>query len=36
VALDDRRYLEWLLKTKLEDGGQDEDWIYTLKQYLSL
>jgi DNA polymerase III epsilon subunit-like protein len=36
VALDDRRYLEWLLKTKMEDGGQDEDWIYTLKQYLSL
>ncbi len=30
----DPGYLEWLLKTKLADGGQDEDWIYTLKQYL--
>ena len=35
VFLDDRRYLEWLLKTKLEDGVQDEDWIYTLEQYLN-
>lgn len=34
VLKDDSRYLEWLLKTKLEDGGQDEDWIYTLKYYL--
>jgi exodeoxyribonuclease X len=30
----DRGYLEWLLKTKLADGTQDEDWIYTLKYYL--
>ena len=30
----DRRYLEWLLKTKLEDGAQDEDWIFTLNHYL--
>ena len=35
VFLDDRRYLEWLLKTKLEDGAQDEDWIYTLQSYLN-
>lgn len=30
----DPGYLEWLLKTKLADGGQDEDWIYTLQQYI--
>ena len=34
VFREDRRYLEWLLKTKLEDGAQDEDWIYTLRFYL--
>ena len=34
VFRDDPRYLEWLLKTKLEDGGTDEDWIYTLQSYL--
>jgi exodeoxyribonuclease X len=27
-------YLEWLLKTKLADGGDDEDWIYTLRHFL--
>ena len=36
VFHDDRRYLEWLLKTKLEDGAQDEDWIYTLQSYLGV
>ena len=30
----DPGYLEWLLKTKLADGAQDEDWIYTLQQYI--
>jgi exodeoxyribonuclease X len=30
----DRRYLEWLLNTKLENEEGDEDWIYTLKHYL--
>ena len=30
----DAGYLEWLLKTKLADGAQDEDWIYTLQYYL--
>lgn len=30
----DAGYLEWLLKTKLADGGDDEDWIYTLRHFL--
>jgi len=34
VAKIDRGYLEWLYKQKLEDGEQDEDWLYTLKYYL--
>lgn len=34
VARKDTGYLEWLLKTKLADGAQDEDWIYTLRHYL--
>jgi DNA polymerase III epsilon subunit-like protein len=34
VARTDRGYLEWLYKQKLEDGEQDEDWLYTLKYYL--
>jgi len=34
VAKKDAGYLEWLLKTKLADGSQDEDWIYTLRHYL--
>ncbi len=29
----DRGYLEWFLKTK-EEEGTDEDWIFTLKHYL--
>ncbi len=29
----DRGYLEWFLKTK-EEEGTDEDWIYTLKYFL--
>ena len=31
----DRGYLEWLLAQKLNGDGVDEDWIYTLKHYLS-
>jgi exodeoxyribonuclease X len=34
IAKIDRGYLEWLYKQKLEDGEQDEDWLYTLKHYL--
>lgn len=34
VAKVDRGYLEWLLKQKLENGEEDEDWIYTLRYYL--
>jgi len=33
VARTDRSYLEWFLKTK-EEEGTDEDWIYTLKYFL--
>lgn len=33
VAKVDKGYLQWLLKTK-EEEGTDEDWIYTLKHYL--
>ncbi len=32
----DRGYLEWLLRTKLQDNPDDEDWIYTLKYYLKV
>ncbi len=34
VARQDRGYLEWFLKTK-EEEGEDEDWIYTLKYFLN-
>lgn len=34
VARTDRGYLEWLLKQKLENSEDDEDWVYTLKYYL--
>jgi DNA polymerase III epsilon subunit-like protein len=34
VIIKDRGYLEWLLVQKTENGGDDEDWIYTLKYYL--
>ena len=34
IARTDHGYLEWLYKQKLEDGEQDEDWLYTLKYYL--
>jgi len=33
IAREDRSYLEWFLKTK-EEEGTDEDWIYTLKYFL--
>ncbi len=36
IAKTDPRYLEWLLKSKLENEEMEEDWIYTLKHYLSL
>ena len=35
VAQTDKGYLEWLLNQKLAAGEEDEDWIYTLKHYLS-
>jgi DNA polymerase III alpha subunit (gram-positive type) len=34
VAKTDRGYLEWLLKQKLENGEEDEDWLYTLRHYV--
>ena len=34
VAEIDRGYLEWLLKSKLQDSPDDVDWIYTLKTSL--
>lgn len=34
VAKVDSGYLDWLLKQKLQNEGDDEDWIYTLKHYL--
>ena len=34
VLKTDRKYLEWLLKTKLDNKEDDEDWVYTLKHYL--
>ncbi len=34
VVKTDRNYLEWLLGQKTNDGGQDEDWIYTLEYNL--
>lgn len=36
VAKTDRGYLQWMLDRKLEEGGQDEDWIHTLQYYLNL
>ncbi|MHB1316371.1 MAG: exonuclease domain-containing protein [Minisyncoccota bacterium] len=36
VVQNDRGYLEWLLKQKLESGDNDVDWIYTLKYYLKV
>lgn len=35
VASEDRGYLEWLLKSKLADSPDDEDWIYTLQTALA-
>ena len=34
VVKTDRRYLEWLLKEKMTNNADDEDWIYTLGYYL--
>ncbi len=36
VAVRDRGYLEWLLKTKRTEEQQDEDWIYTLEHFLDI
>ncbi|MEK7635344.1 MAG: 3'-5' exonuclease [Patescibacteria group bacterium] len=36
VLAADRGYLEWFLRTKLQDDPDDEDWIYTLKYYLKV
>ncbi len=34
VVRTDRGYLQWMLDKKMEEGGQDEDWIHTLQYYL--
>jgi exodeoxyribonuclease X len=34
IILLDRRYMEWMLKDKLENNNHDEDWIFTLKHHL--
>lgn len=34
IVESDRPYLDWLLKTKMQDDKSDEDWIYTLNHYL--
>lgn len=34
VVKTDRGYLQWMLDKKMEEGGQDEDWIHTLQYYL--
>lgn len=34
VAGTDRKYLEWMLAQKEQNGDNEEDWIYTLKHYL--
>jgi exodeoxyribonuclease X len=34
VMKTDRGYLEWLLKQKLSNEDEDEDWIFTLQSYL--
>lgn len=36
VVKTDRGYLQWMLDRKMEEGGQDEDWIHTLKYYLNI
>lgn len=33
VAREDRSYLEWLLREKKKEGGE-EDWVYTLEHFL--
>lgn len=34
VAKIDRGYLQWMLDQKMQNEGDEEDWIYTLKHYL--
>ncbi len=35
VAKIDRPYLEWMLEQKMQSESNEEDWVYTLKYYLS-
>jgi uncharacterized protein (DUF3820 family) len=35
IAATDRGYLQWLLGQKLDSGENDENWIYTLRHYLT-
>lgn len=35
VAAVNPGYLEWLLKSKMENGQNEEDWIYTINHYLN-
>lgn len=35
IASVDPGYLEWLLKSKRDNGQNEEDWIYTLEHYLN-
>lgn len=34
IAASDRKYLEWLLDQKKENASGEEDWFYTLTEYL--
>ncbi len=36
VAKNDRGYLEWMLREKLNSPDKDEDWIHTLKHHLGI
>jgi len=35
IAATERGYLQWLLGQKLDSGENDENWIYTLRHYLT-
>lgn len=36
VAVEDKGYLQWLLKSKRESEQDEEDWIFTLEHFLNL
>lgn len=36
IAVEDKGYLEWLLKTKRNSDEDEEDWIFTLEHFLNL